>query len=33
MDEKYASDDDFDIDEIDDDEEVPIKSKKTKSTS
>lgn len=31
MDEKYASDDDFDVDEIDDDEEVPVKIKKTKS--
>ena len=31
MDDKYASDDEFDIDEIDDDEEVPIKTKKTKN--
>jgi DNA-directed RNA polymerase I, II, and III subunit RPABC2 len=31
MDEKYASDDEFDVDEIDDDEEVPVKIKKTKS--
>ena len=31
MDDKYASDDDFDVDEIDDDEEVPVKIKKTKN--
>ena len=31
MDEKYASDDDFDVDELDDDEEVPVKIKKTKN--
>ena len=31
MDDKYASDDEFDVDEIDDDEEVPIKTKKTKN--
>ena len=28
MDDKYASDDEFDVDEIDDDEEVPVKIKK-----
>lgn len=31
MDDKYASDDEFDVDEIDDDEEVPVKIKKTKN--
>jgi DNA-directed RNA polymerase subunit K/omega len=31
MDEKYASDDEFDVDELDDDEEVPMKTKKTKN--
>ena len=31
MDEKYASDDEFDVDEIDDDEEMPVKIKKTKN--
>ena len=31
MDDKYASDDDFDVDEIDDDEEVPVKIKNTKN--
>ena len=31
MDDKYASDDEFDVDEIEDDEEVPVKIKKTKN--